>query len=135
VTMEQKKSEFQLKRQTLTTLERQKESEIQKDILDYLKAKGYTHWRSYVGPIVRGGHGGRRPQFSKNPMAGYPDVTGFLLNEPNQMFCMEIKTKKGIVSDEQIKWHKLLIEHGVIVMIPKSVEEAINTMELMEIDC
>lgn len=108
-----------------------KESNVQAAILEYLKANTYTYWRSYVGPIVQGG-GKTRKRFMKNPMAGYPDITGFLLTRPNQMWVMEVKTEIGKLSTIQEDWLKLLAQHGIICMVPRSIEMAIRLLSESE---
>ena len=50
-----------------------KESEIQSQIMKYLKTQPGHYWRNYVGPIVRAG--GR---MSKNPAKGSGDILGVL---------------------------------------------------------
>jgi len=112
----------------------QKESEIQSEIIEWLDGEGYTYWRSYVGPIVRGG-GGKKTRFSKNPMAGYPDITGFLKKHPRQLFTMEVKTDVGKLSDLQKKWIALLREHGVVCIVPRSLEDARIRLAKFESNC
>ena len=76
------------------------ESDIQKQIIDYLRLKGYMHWRNYVGPILRG----PRKLLSKNPMAGMPDILG-VFNSHHRLFAIEVKTPKGKLADKQKSGH------------------------------
>lgn len=102
----------------------QKESAIQRSIIEYLRMRGHTVWRSYVGPVIQNKNGKRF--YSKNEMAGYPDITGFSAKRKNQMFCIEVKTKTGRLSDEQKKWFKLLKRHGVVVFVATSIEDVVE---------
>ena len=110
-----------------------KESEIQTAILKYLETMGYTVWRSYVGPIVQSSNRGSRVNFRPNPMAGYPDITGFLKSHPKQMFCIEVKAHNGKVSDKQKEWFELLDRHGVIVFVARSVQDVIDNLKPHEL--
>ena len=110
-----------------------RESDIQKAILEYLNWHGYDHWRSYIGPVVRGSEkAGYR--YSKNPMAGYPDITGFLRNNPRQMFCCEVKAQNGVLSDKQKAWLELLKIHGIPTIVPRSLDQFVANLRSLEQD-
>jgi hypothetical protein len=109
------------------------EAVIQKEILDWLSIWGYTNWRSYTGPIVRGGHKGSKTFFTKNPMAGYPDITGFFKGDnKHRMFVIEVKTHKGRMSPEQKDWFALLHQHGVVCVLARKVEDVIERFRKVE---
>lgn len=102
-------------------------------IMDYLKFQGYDFWRSYVGPIVRGGNG-QKKFYTKNEMAGYPDLTAFLKSNPKQMFCIEVKSEKGQLSKDQKSWKKFLQRHSIPVIVCRSLQQTIDTLREMEED-
>lgn len=109
------------------------ERDIQKEIMDWLALWGYTHWRSYTGPVVRGGHRGSKVFFTKNPMAGYPDITGFFKGDmAHKMFVIEVKTHKGRMSPEQKQWFKLLERHGVVCVLARKLEHVIERFRAIE---
>lgn len=108
-----------------------RESDIQSMIMKYLKFSGYDFWRSYVGPIVRGGNG-QKKYFTKNEMSGFPDITAFLKSDPKQMICIEVKSEKGYLSKDQKKWKKFLEKHSIPVLVCRSLQETIDALKEME---
>lgn len=121
---------FTLKRQLTNTSKTMKEADIQSLILQYLSFARYDHWRSFVGGIPQ-----KNGKFySKNPMAGHPDITGFLRKKPHQMFCIEVKSAKGVLSKEQKIWIKMLNRHNVPVIIARSLQQTIDALKEMEED-
>ena len=104
------------------------EAEIQKAILDWLKANQYCHWRNYVGPIVRG----HSKKFSPNPMAGLPDIMGFSKMRPGVLFGCEVKTSTGKLSDKQIIWINRITEAGAYAFVARSLEDFVEQIGLIE---
>jgi hypothetical protein len=98
-----------------------KESDIQRQILDYLKIKKIFAWRNNsVGiydPIKR--------IYRKNPqtMQGVSDIIGIYKTKP--MF-IEIKSEKGIVSSEQEYFIERIKQEGGIAFVARSVEDVIS---------
>lgn len=125
-----KKAAHYKKPSQLQRVVHKKEAEIQREILHYLKWKKYTHWRNYVGPIVHG-YGAKR-SYSKNHMAGLPDILGIFKNKPGQLFGIEIKSKTGKLSTDQKLWLKRLEDSGVYVMVVRSLDTVIKLLEERE---
>ncbi|MFM1749020.1 MAG: hypothetical protein RLZZ188_2686 [Verrucomicrobiota bacterium] len=54
---------------------------------------------------------------------GSPDLVGILAPR-GRLFCLEVKTAKGRVSDEQRQWHDLAMRMGAFVRVVRSIDEA-----------
>ena len=65
---------------------------------------------------------------SKNPMAGLPDILGFL-NTRHAMFCIEVKTKTGKLSDKQKIWQEKLERAGCIYIV---ATEVLDVMKMLD---
>ena len=98
-----------------------KESEIQRTILDYLRANDYLHWRNYVGPILTGN--GRR---TKNMMKGMPDILGVLTEPEHRLFCIEVKSATGKLSTHQRAWRTDLVKAGAIHIVAYSLDDVVS---------
>ena len=96
-----KKSKIPLKR----------ESEIQKEILEYLKSKDILCFRVPLGPVL---HGGVR---KANPMRYFPDIVGVLPNTLGCMFTIECKMRGGKLSDGQKEMQERLEKNGVTTIV------------------
>lgn len=106
------------------------ESQIQKQILDYLETlPGHLFWRNYVGPIIVG-----KKFFAPNPMAGMPDILGF--DEKSRPYAIEVKkpktskSGKGKVAVHQREWIKDLEAKGVLCIIAYSLDDVIAGLAL-----
>lgn len=97
----------------------QSEADIQKQILDYLEVKGYVVWRNFVGPVIR--TRGDKQIFTKNKMAGLPDIIGVCKSVPGKMFAIEVKTAKGKASERQEEWLLKLSKSGATVFIARDL--------------
>lgn len=100
-----------------------KESEIQAQILHYLRTQQYFVWRSHTGPMLQ--KGGRRVS---NPLKGYPDISGILKTRPGVLFCIEVKTEKGKLSKEQLEWKEKLTMHGCHYYVCTCLEHAVHNL-------
>jgi len=105
-----------------------KESGIQRLILDYLKSQRYYVWRNYVGPILHGGSG--KQVFSKNPASGMPDIMGLLKDGSGRLFAIEVKTETGRLSELQKIRIAELKKHGVIAFVARDLQTVVR--ELMQ---
>jgi len=94
-----------------------KESEIQRQILNYLGKAGILHWRVCLGAVA--GSGFRR----SNPMKGHPDIAGVL--KGGRYFAIEVKRpgKKVTWYPEQLEWRDRLSEAGVLYIAATSVDD------------
>jgi len=96
-----------------------RESVIQTEILQWLlKQPGYLSWRNFIGGIPRG-----PMQRSKNPMAGFPDIFGFDIN--NRAFAIEVKNEIGVTSEKQRIWFAALAAKGVHVFVARDLDTVI----------
>lgn len=59
---------------------------------------------------------------------GSPDLVGILAPH-GRWFCLEIKTERGRVSDEQAMWHDCARRRGAYVAVVRSVDEALAALE------
>lgn len=92
------------------------EMEIQRSILDWLKARGILSWRCALGGI-RKGNGAK----ARNPLKGFPDIAGVI--ERGRFFTIEVKTKSGRLSPEQKLWRDRLTERGVLYILAYSLDD------------
>ncbi len=58
----------------------------------------------------------------KNPAAGSPDI---LAIKNGKFYCIEVKTPKGKLADNQYIWLKKAHDHGAIAMVVKSLDDLI----------
>ena len=101
----------------------QREVEIQKAILDYLKAHGICHWRVCLAAIPGGGG----KFFRKNPMRGHPDIAGVL--KSGRYFTVEVKRpKKAAWSEDQLTWQAKLKDHGVLYIVATCVDDVARAL-------
>ncbi len=91
------------------------ESQIQKEIVDYLQSKGYFVWKNLTEGMRTSGRGR-----AKNPNAGMPDLCAV---KNGITHYIEIKTQTGRLSENQLKWHSRAYTVGVIVHIFSSVTD------------
>ena len=101
-----------------------KESEIQKQIIQYLQSMNYMYWRNYVGPILRG----QNKVLSKNPMSGMPDILG-IFNSHHRLFAIEVKSKKGKLHDKQHIWIDKLTAAGALCLVARHVDDVREVFE------
>jgi len=98
---------------------KEKESDIQKAILEYLKLKSHFCWRNNSGAFKteRGG-------FYRMGTPGAPDI--FLVKRPVGTFVgIEVKTLKGVLSEPQRAFSRELEAHGGIYLVARSVDDVI----------
>lgn len=84
------------------------ETIIKRQVKDYLKLKGWFVFHNFAGLGV------------------YPGISDFTAIKDGKTWFIEIKTKTGKQSENQIKFHNDVIIHGGRYFILKSLEDAIN---------
>ena len=104
------------------------ESEIQKEILEWLRASGYKTWKNYLGPLLI--CGGRR---ARNPNSGQPDIYGIFKNKPGKMFAIEIKSYCGKLSEQQRREILELETSGVFVIAARTLSVVKSILEREDI--
>jgi hypothetical protein len=98
-----------------------KESEVQKQILDYLALKGIFHYRNNSGAFVDS-----QKHFYRFGAKGSPDIICII---KGRYVGLEVKTPKGKLSDDQIAFHRNLMAADGIVFTVRSLDEAIEAVE------
>ena len=88
------------------------ETEIKKEISDYLKACGYKVYRMQAGRISKNMH---------NNEAGTPDL--FCVGRHGNCFWVEVKTPTGKLRPAQVEHIADLIERGQFVLVASSIQE------------
>ena len=106
-----------------------KESEIQKQILDYLKGRGYFAERMPLGGVQMNVGGNKFMR--KNPLSGFPDL--FFFSNNNTVYPkfvgIEVKTLTGKQSNIQKEWEKKLTDIGVLYFLARSVDDVIKFLK------
>lgn len=97
-----------------------KETDIQREVIAYLKTRGFLVWRNHTQGIRLSG---RR---LKNPNAGQPDVWAVKLG---QLLGIEVKTSTGRLQPEQVEWIEKAQQYGVPVIVVRSIPELEETLE------
>ncbi len=97
------------------------EHKIQNDIRVALSKHQCTVFRVNVGSVKTAD--GRF--FSAGVPMGHPDVYGWRWSD-NQVFYIEVKNERGKPRQDQIQFHKMLTEHGVIHGIARSGDDAVK---------
>ncbi len=95
------------------------ESEIQKQIIDYCKS---------IGGIVFRMNAGGRGYNIKKPPKGTPDL---LIVLDRISLWIEVKTKTGIVSKDQIFMHMELVRMGQNVVVARSLDDVIDKIQVL----
>lgn len=86
-----------------------KERDITLQIRNYLKAKGIFHWKNWAG---------------LGSQKGVPDILGVLPGGKSLM--IEVKTRKGVVSEEQKAFIENAKKLGALVFIARSMDDVIK---------
>lgn len=93
------------------------ETEIQRQIIDYLKASGYLVWRLNSGKAAH--------NIQLCP-PGTPDL--FAVGKGCTIW-VEVKTPTGKVSERQAQMHDYLTANGQRVIVARCVEDIINHVQ------
>ena len=101
-----------------------KETELQRNILQYLKARNIWAWRaSNAGNRIKGGM--RVPSGN----LGLPDICGVLSNPPGRALFIEVKTPKGKVSEAQTIWLVKAADLGALAFVARCLDDVINALQ------
>jgi len=95
------------------------ESELLAFATDYLKRSRLVWWRVTNGPSVY--TAGGEMVFRKSAIAGFPDIAG--LTRTGQFWAIELKTKNGKLSPQQVQWINRLTESKAIVGVLRTPDE------------
>lgn len=94
-----------------------REQDIQKQILDWLAARGFLHFKLHMSGVMT-----KRGR-TKNRYAGLPDILGVLRCGTGRMFAIEVKTKKGQLEEKQQEWRARLEAAGVVYLLARSLDD------------
>lgn len=99
-----------------------KESDIQRQCLDWLRANGFFASKLHIGPVQLGN--GKR--FAKNPLRGAPDL--FCLKDAIY-YGIEVKKPGGRLSSDQIRWHEeARAKGGAVILTVYSLQDMIDQL-------
>lgn len=99
-----------------------KESKLQKLILDWLFVNRYYAWRNYVGAVIR-----LEGAFSPNPAKGMPDIMGLMKN--GRLFAIEVKKGQTSLTPTQKQRIIDLNAHGALAFVARDLETVIRTLK------
>lgn len=98
-----------------------KETDIQRQIIDYLTLCGHLVCRMPMGGVRHTLNG--KTFYKKNPLKGFPDLFFFHADRSGTMICIEVKTEKGRQSAEQKQWQAQLKAYGIECFVARSVDD------------
>jgi hypothetical protein len=100
------------------------ETEIQREIMERLRRKpGIYAWRNNSGATKT-----KRGQFLRYGHVGSGDIIGVAAPD-GRFFSIEVKTTKGVVSEEQENFILTMHGLGAIAFVAHSADEAMTTLE------
>lgn len=100
------------------------ETDIMNQIRLVLSAAGHTNFRGNVGKVRMAD--GR--WFSTGLPEGFSDLFGFRKSDA-KMFFIEVKTPVGRLRKDQERFLNAMNEHGAIVGVARSPEDALQIVE------
>lgn len=100
------------------------ETDIMNQIRLALSAAGHTNFRGNVGKVRMAD--GR--WFSTGLPEGFSDLFGFRKSDA-KMFFIEVKTPTGRLRKDQERFLDAMNEHGAIVGVARSPEDALQIVE------
>lgn len=104
-----------------------KEADILKSILEYLSYRDVLAWRVPGQGNVYTKNG--EIHFRRSSTVGFPDIACLF---KGVFICLEVKTKKGVISKYQKHWIDTLNDHGAIARVVRSVDNVIKILEEVE---
>lgn len=101
-----------------------KESEIQREILRYLQARGIFAWKAGTG-AARATYKGQE-RFIPFGKAGCPDILGVL--PTGRFLAIEVKRPGYPPTNQQVAFLKNILLNGGLALIAHSVTEVADTL-------
>lgn len=101
-------------------LKKEKETDIQRTICDYLALKKYFFWRQNTVPIFADGKFRSMPKYS---MSGVPDI--ILIKKGGVVCFLEVKRKTGKLSPSQVEFFKKCTLVGADYNVVKSLDDVL----------
>lgn len=105
-------------------MNKREEHEIQDNIQIDVSKHDCHIFRTNTGTVEmkRGGY------FRAGPPSGFPDLTGFK-DSNGKIFFIEVKKRTGRAREDQIQFHYMLANHGIIHGIARSPEDALKIID------
>lgn len=100
------------------------ESDVLKQILEYLKLKGFLAWRNHTQAVLR--TIGKNTYFTPNSNKGAPDILGVFPD--GKMFAIEVKTPGKKLDKYQVVWRDRLLTSGVKWTIAHSLDDVMDVI-------
>lgn len=97
------------------------EGEVKKMFIELLERHRLFYWVNPIGPILK--NGGR----AKNPNKGMPDIS-VIQNHTGKHIFVELKSKVGKLSPDQIKWMERSTEKNVPTFIVRDIVDAMKVI-------
>lgn len=85
------------------------EKDIRRSIKEFLKKTGW-----FVFPVFQGG------------MYSYPGISDYIAIRDGLVLFIEVKSDRGIQSQEQINFERNIIDHSGVYFVARSVEDVDN---------
>lgn len=99
------------------------EQTIQNEIIIAINKLGHRLWRTNAGRVVT-----KDNRVIQLLPKGFPDTVGYRKSDGKMIF-IEVKTEKGRLRPEQIKFQSFIETQPVLYGVARSVEDAIRIIE------
>ncbi|RIL22688.1 VRR-NUC domain-containing protein [Staphylococcus gallinarum] len=99
------------------------EQEIQNKIILEVNKRGHRLWRANAGKVQT-----KDNRIIKLFPKGFPDTVGYRKSDGKMIF-IEVKTEKGRLRPEQIKFQSFIETQPVLYGVARSVDDAIRIIE------
>ena len=96
------------------------EKVIENDILRFLNGIGVFCWKNQSVGVYDPARKVFRRKYNRYHINGTSDILGIYQGKP---LAIEVKSDRGVVSDEQKKFIFLFKEHGGIAFVARSVDD------------
>jgi hypothetical protein len=109
----------------------QSEADLQRAVFAWMKSHGIFAWRMPVGPVVQRQvvRGAMQTHWKKSPLKGFPDIAGVLRRgRPGVLFVLELKSKRGECTPEQVSWMVDLQAAGAAGAVVRSLDDLYRVM-------
>lgn len=105
------------------------EKHIEHCILEYLEIRGILAWKNITSGFYDTKKGFYRKNSSRFAIRGVPDIVGIYRALP---LFIEVKNKKGVLSDDQKTMMEKLSWNGAIVFVARSVEDVMINLKKVD---
>lgn len=101
----------------------QSEQNIQNQIILEANKRGHRLWRANAGKVKT-----ETGAWIKLLPKGFPDTLGYRKSD-GKFIAIEVKTEKGRLRPEQVKFKNFALTQPIIYGVARSVEDAIEIIE------